>query len=86
MRHYFDGVFSLTSLNGHRELAAEKGKLYTLRGEDDTTVWECRGEAESTRFYFFLENGGKNIFWAPDDSRCDMTHPMRLVYDGEFAA
>ena len=84
--HSGDGVFSLTSLNGHRELAAEKGKLYTLRGEDDTTVWECRGEAESTRFYFFLENGGKNIFWAPDDSRCDMTHPMRLVYDGEFAA
>lgn len=51
-------------MNGHHELAAEKKKLYTLRGEDDTTVWECRGEAESARFYFSLKTVEEHILGA----------------------
>ena len=50
-----------------------------------TPLYGNAGERQKAHAFIFPWKRWKNIFWAPDDSRCDMTHPMRLVYAGEVA-
>ncbi len=76
--HSGDAIFSISVLNDSLALYAGQGIAYTLRGEGDATVWECRTCGGET-FYFFVEGNGERLYWAQDDMVCDKSHVMQLV-------
>lgn len=78
-KHSGDGIFSISILNANNELFTAKGKLYTLKGENDTTVWECVSNDGKHIFYFLLDLDGMRIFLESKDIEFERTNPLHLI-------
>lgn len=78
-RHSGDGLFSLEILSADNKLTISSGRLYTLRGTDDASVWECRSN-DGKSSYFLLDTTGRRIFRVADDSDTTRCNPLSLIY------
>jgi len=78
-KHSGDGIFSISILNANNELFTAKGKLYTLKGENDTTVWECISNDGKHTFYFLLDLDDMRIFLKSNDLESDRLNPLHLI-------
>lgn len=66
--HSGDGVFSLTILRPGSGLSVHKGRVYTLRGTDDATLWQCVSGDGAHTFYFLLDADGQKIYKETNDA------------------
>ena len=61
-QHSGDGVFTISIMRDDNELETVDGNIYTLRGENDETIWECRKSDDGQSYYFLREESGDRIF------------------------
>lgn len=78
-RHSGDGIFSLTIFDADNELSVAKGTVYTLRGENDATLWQCVTDDERRTFYFLLDPESDRIFWERNETACERSHPLERL-------
>lgn len=79
-RHSGDGVFAISILDSGNALETTTGRLYTLRGEDDSTIWQCISEDGKQIFYFLADSEADSIFPIRDESdtaRCCRLESIR---------
>lgn len=77
--HSGDGVFSISILNANKELFTAEGLVYTLKGENDITEWECITNGGKDTFNFSLDLDNGRIFMKPDSLKSDKLHPLHLI-------
>lgn len=63
-----DGIFSFTILRPGNKLSVYKGKVYTLKGSDDATLWQCVTSDRAHVFYFLADADGQRVYKEQDDS------------------
>lgn len=63
-----DGVFSLTVFGSGNELSVYKGRVYTLRGTDDATLWQCVTADGNHTFHFLVDADGRRIYKERNDA------------------
>lgn len=78
-RHSGDGLFSISILDKDNRLSFSSGKLYTLRGENDATIWECK-DLNGETSYFLHDTTDSRIFHVVSDSDTARCNPLELVY------
>ena len=66
--HSGDGIFSFTVLGPGNRLNVYKGRVYTLRGTDDATLWQCVADDKAHTFYFPLDADGQHIYKEKNDA------------------
>lgn len=80
--HYFhsgDGVFSMNILDAEKKLSVIKGTVYTLRGDNDATLWQCISDDGKRTFYFLLDLKNNRVFWEQGDSAYQQNIPLQSV-------
>ncbi len=78
-RHGGDGVFCIGILGRDNELSAAKGRLYTLRGQDDSTIWQCVCDDGQQIFYFLAGDRPDRIFPIRDESDTVRHCPLESI-------
>ncbi len=78
-RHSGDGIFALAILDADNGLSVAKGTVYTLRGENDATLWQCVTDDERRPFSFLLDTERDRIFWERDETACERSHPLERL-------
>lgn len=63
-----DGIFSFTILRPGNKLSVYKGKVYTQKGSDNATLWQCVTNDQAHVFYFLTDADGQRIYKEQDDS------------------
>lgn len=75
-----DAVFTLSEADTASSLNLKcfQGRVYTLRGENDATVWQCKS-SEGRVLYFLTEVGNDTIYRVPDDVRYTRDVPYCIM-------
>lgn len=79
--HSGDGLFSLGMFAGDGNVTATHGKVYTLRGENDATVWQCISEDGQGTFHFLTDPDSGRIFIGHGDSGFRKDRPLYLMQE-----
>lgn len=74
-----DGVFVIQLFDSSLHVTSESGHRYTLRGENDATLWECRVDSNDARYYFVCDAANDIIYFVENDSTYTNDYPMPLV-------
>jgi len=78
-KHSGDGIFSISILNANKELFTADGRVYTLKGKNDTTEWECVINEGEYTFYFLLDLDNERICLKPDKLNSGKLHQLYLI-------
>lgn len=78
--HSGDGIFSMSLLNTDKQLFTSEGTVYTLRGENDATLWQCVSR-DGHQYHFLLDKDKNCIYWEKDGDDYGMSFVLHLVYD-----
>lgn len=78
-KHSGDGIFSISILNANKELFTADGIVYTLKGKNDTTEWECVINEGEYAFYFLLDLDNERICLKPDKLNSGKLYQLYLI-------
>ena len=73
-----DGFYTIQLLDSTATVEIKHGKRFTLRGRNDTTIWQCAQDNQSS--YYFLTSGKDVIYHVPDDNSSTTQWPLRLLH------
>ena len=76
--HSGDAVFTLSETDTACNLKYLQGRVYTLRGENDATLWQCVS-SDGPVLYFLTEAGNDTIYRVPDDVRYPRDVPYCIM-------
>lgn len=73
-RNSGDGLFCLQTFEGDNRLTFTGGKRFTLRGENDATIWQCHSNEDSA--YFLISAETDTIYRISSETDMDDRYPL----------
>lgn len=72
-----DGGFVAQVLDEENNLKVYAGNRFTLRGENDATIWQCKVSSGNKSLYFLCE--ADEVFWLKNDSTITKKYPLQRI-------
>lgn len=76
--HSGDAVFTLSEPDTAGNLKYLQGRVYTLRGENDATLWQCVSP-DRQMIYFLVTTEADTVYRVPDEASRTHDIPYRIL-------
>ena len=76
--HSGDGLFSMQIMGNDGKLTSCQGERYTLRGDDDATIWSCESTQHGAHYYF-QHTADNKVYHLTEETERTHDYPLQLI-------